>query len=400
VVPTNGDREQPEGGHVDLTFTEEQDLLRATVRDLCQKHSSPEIVRQLEGDPMGYRPELWTELAATGLLGLTIPDAEGGAGLTALELVVAYEEFGRALCWSPHFTSGVIGASVIGQGSDEQRAEWLPRIASGQVVLTAAWLEPERGCGPEGVQTAAEWDGDGFRVTGTKMLVPFASSATHLLTLVRTGAGERDIDLLLIEAGSAGIRVEPLTAMAHDAEAFVHCDGVRVPAGARLGDEGEGWRIWEEAATDGLIALAGYAVGGAARAHELSVEYAKEREQFGRAIGSFQGLAHPLAEMAVEVEGARTLAYEAAWARAMGRSASTLAAMAKLYAADVYRRATKLGHQVFGGIGFTTDIDMQLYFRRAKQLELTWWDPKYLEQRVAAAELDAETPFVSIEAGS
>jgi alkylation response protein AidB-like acyl-CoA dehydrogenase len=94
------------------------------------------------------------------------------------------------------------------------------------------------------------------------------------------------------------------------------------------------------------------------------------------------------------------LAYEAAWARAMGRGASTLAAMAKLYAADVFRRATKLGHQVFGGIGFTTDIDMQLYFRRAKQLELTWWDPKYLEERVAAAELDAETPLVSIDAGS
>ncbi|HEX9234704.1 MAG TPA: acyl-CoA dehydrogenase family protein, partial [Actinomycetota bacterium] len=124
------------------------------------------------------------------------------------------------------------------------------------------------------------------------------------------------------------------------------------------------------------------------------------RQQFGRPIGSFQGLAHPLAEMAMEVEGARTLVHEAAWARSMGRDARTLAPMAKLYASDVFRRATKLGQQVFGGIGFTVDIDMQLYFRRAKQLELTWWDPKYLEELVAAAELDAETPFVGIEAGS
>ena len=255
---------------MDLTFTEEQDLLRATVRELCRKHSSPEIVRQLEGDPTGYRPELWTELAATGLLGLTIPEADGGAGLTALELLVAYEEFGRTLCWSPHFTTGVIGASVLAHGTDEQRAEWLPRIASGDIVIGTAWLEPERGCGPDGAQTTAEWDGTGYRVRGTKMLVPFASSATHLLTVVRTGSGSRDIDLLLIEAGSPGIRLEPLAAMAHDTEAFVHFDSVQVPAAARVGDEGDGWRVWEEAATDGLIALAGYAVGGAARAQAAS----------------------------------------------------------------------------------------------------------------------------------
>jgi alkylation response protein AidB-like acyl-CoA dehydrogenase len=386
---------------VDLNFTEEQELLRATVRDLCQKHSSPEIVRQLEADPVGFRPELWQELAATGLLGLTVPEDFGGAGLSAQETVVAYEEFGRALCWSPHFTTSVLGTSLlVHAGTEEQRTEWLPKIVSGDVVLTTAWLEPERGCGPAGVQTTAQRDGDVYRVTGTKMLVPFAQSATRLLTLARTGPGERDIDLLLVDPAGPGVRIEPLTAMALDAESFVTFENAEVPESHRVAGEGEGWSAWEEAATDGLIALAAYAAGGAARAHELSVAYAKEREQFGRAIGSFQGLAHPLAEIAVEVEGARALTYEAAWARSMGRGAGTLAAMAKLYTADVFRRATKVGQQVFGGIGFTTDIDMQLYFRRAKQLELTWWDSRYLEDRVAAAELDAEQPFVSIDAGT
>ncbi|MFN2589514.1 MAG: acyl-CoA dehydrogenase family protein [Actinomycetota bacterium] len=386
---------------MDLTFTEEQELLRSTVRDLCASHSTMDIVRQLEGDPVGYRPELWRDLAATGLLGLTIPESAGGSGLTAVETVIAYEEFGRALCWTPHFTTSVPGVSLLVHGgTDQHRTEYLPRIAAGEEVLTTAWLEPERGCGPGGVQTTAEQIGDGFRITGTKVLVPFAASATRLICLVRTGQEPDAIDPFFIDPTAPGVEMEPLVAMAHDAESFVRFEGVEVPASNRVGEPGHGWRIWEEAATDGLIALAAYAVGGASRAHELSVEYAKDREQFGRPIGSFQGLAHPLAEMATEIEGAWTLVYEAGWARSMGRRAATLAAMAKMYSADVFRRATKLGHQVFGGIGFTTDLDMQLYFRRAKQLELTWWDPKYLEERVAAAELDAETPFVSIDAGT
>jgi alkylation response protein AidB-like acyl-CoA dehydrogenase len=386
---------------VDLNFTEEQELLRATVRELCAKHSSPEMVRQLEGDPVGYRPELWRELAATGLLGLTVPEQYGGAGLTTLDLAVVYEEFGRALCWTPHFTTAVIGASALrAGGTEEQKQDWLPRIAAGEAVLTTAWLEPERGCGPEGVQATAERDGESYRLNGTKMLVPFAASATRLLTLARTGPGDEDIDLFPVDPRSTDISIQPLTAMAQDAESLVAFDGAEVPASDRIGDEGSGWRTWEHAAVDGLIALAAYAVGGAARAHELAVDYAKERVQFDRPIGSFQAMAHPLAEMATEVDGARTLVYEAAWARSVGRGAKTLAAMAKYYGADVYRRSTKLGQQVFGGIGFTTDIDMQLYFRRAKQLELTWWDPKYLEEKIAAAELDAEVPFVSIDAGS
>src|SRR5436309_15763594 len=151
---------------------------------------------------------------------------------------------------------------------------------------------------------------------------------------------------------------------------------------------------------DGLIALAAYAVGGAERAHEMAVEYAKERVQFDRPIGSFQGIAHPLAETATEIQGAKVLVYEAAWARANKSSVGPLAAMAKLYAADVFKRTTRLGQQVFGGIGFIRDLDMQLYFRRAKQLEISWWGPRYLEEIVAAAELDAGTPFVGVDYGA
>jgi alkylation response protein AidB-like acyl-CoA dehydrogenase len=129
----------------------------------------------------------------------------------------------------------------------------------------------------------------------------------------------------------------------------------------------------------------------------MAVTYAKERQQFGKPIGSFQAIAHPLAESITEIHGGRVLAYEAAWARAAGKDASTLAAMAKLVCGEAFKRVTKLGQQVFGGIGFTRDIDMQLYFRRAKQLELTWFDPRVLEEKIAAAELDAPEPFVTVD---
>jgi alkylation response protein AidB-like acyl-CoA dehydrogenase len=157
-----------------------------------------------------------------------------------------------------------------------------------------------------------------------------------------------------------------------------------------------GWAAWQEASADALIALAGYATGGAERALEMAIEYAKEREQFGKKIGSFQGIAHPLADMATEIQGGKVLAYEAAWARAHGKPLGPLAAMAKMYTADVFKRVTKVGQQVFGGVGFTLEIDMQLYFRRAKQLELQWWEPRYLERVIAAAELDADKPFINV----
>lgn len=380
---------------MDLTFTEEQELLRETVRSLLAKQSSPEIVRELEGDPIGYRPDLWKELARLDLLGLAIPETYGGAGQSALETVIIYEEFGRALCSSPHFVTAVMGAALVqAGGTEKQRKELLPKIAAGDAILSIAWLEQGRGCAADGVQAVALKDGDGYRLRGEKILVPFAGSADRLVVLARTGRRTSDVGLFLVDPTAPGVATAPMRTMGADAASRVTFDGA--PAAERIGG---GWRTWEEASIDGQIALAAYALGGAERAHEMATAYAKERVQFGKPIGSFQAMAHPLADLATEIAGGKALAYEAAWARAGGRAVGPLAAMAKMYAADVFRRTTKFGQQVLGGIGFTVDIDMQLYFRRAKQLEVTWWDPRSLEERVAAAELDAERPFVSIDAG-
>ena len=371
---------------MDLTWTEEQVALREAVRDLCAKHATPEIVKALEEDLTGYREETWRELARMELLGLTVPEEYGGVGQTLLESVVVCEELGRSLLPSPYVVSSVIGAALIRtSGNDAQLAEWLPRLASGDAIMSVAWQEPERSATPAGVAVPS----DGGRLSGEKIMVPFGSSASRLIVLARNGD---EIGLYLVDPAGAGVSLRKTETLGSGADYQVTLDGA---AGERLGTGG--WTAFEEAMVDGWIAVAALAVGGSEAAHEMAVAYAKERVQFGKPIGSFQAIAHPLAETYTEIGGAKALVYEAAWARADGKDARTLAAMAKLYACDVYRRVTKLGQQVYGGIGFTRDIDMQLYFRRAKQLELSWFDPRALEELVAAAELDAPEPFVTVD---
>jgi alkylation response protein AidB-like acyl-CoA dehydrogenase len=381
---------------LDLSLTDEQELLRATLRAVCARFSDSAAVRSLEDDPIGYRADLWTALSELGLHDWGADD-DGSDGLSAVELAVVYEEFGRALCPSPHLVSSVLAAGLIRQaGTAEQKARWLGPLTAGTEVMTCAWAEPESSQEAAGIRLTATSKPDRIILRGAKTMVPFAAAASALLTLARSDTG---ISLYLIERDIPGLTLAQVMTLAADASYRVTYDDVTLSPGARLGPEGSGWGLWEEAMTDVMIAVASYAVGGAARAHELATDYAKERVQFDRPIGSFQGVAHPLADMAMEVEGARVLTYEAAWARAHGRDARTLAAMAKSYACDVFRRTTKVAHQVFGGIGFTRAIDIQLYYRRAKQLELSWWGPAELDRRIAAAELDAGQPYVTV-AGS
>lgn len=380
---------------MDLRLSEEQLLLRETMREVCARYATPLLVREMEDDPVGYRADLWRELADVGVLGILVPEEHGGAGLTEVEAALVCEELGRSLCPSPFVVSSVLSARLIERGgSAEQQERLLPVLAEGGHVVTLAWVEPGRGSGPDGVQLRAERAGGGHRLSGSKILVPFASSADHLLAPARTVDG---ITLFLVDRAAPGLTYRQVPTLASDASYRVDFDAVAVAEEARLGPDGSGWPLFEDAMNDALIALAAVAVGGAARAHELGTAYAKERVQFDRPIGSFQAVAHPLAEMAMEIEGARVLVYEAASTRAAGGPLGPLAAMAKLYACDVFRRTTKVAHQVFGGIGFTREIDIQLYYRRAKQLEITWWGPRDLEERIARAELDGERPFVTVD---
>ncbi|MFQ5514419.1 MAG: acyl-CoA dehydrogenase family protein [Myxococcota bacterium] len=375
---------------MDLEFSEEQQMLREMVRALCAELVPLDVVRKLEDDPIGYSADFWKQLGELGLIGLTLPERYGGGAQSALEAAILYEELGRALAPSPHFVSSVLCAgALLEAGSDAQKAEWLPRIASGEAILTPAWLEPRNGYGPRGVQLRATREGASYVITGTKLHVPFAQAASRLLVLVRSGDAKSDVDLLLVDPRARGVCMTQLFTLASDSQYRVDFEDVQVPESDRIDAAGSGWSTWERAMREGLICLAAQAIGGAERALEMTVQYARERKQFEKPLGAFQAIAHYLADAATELDGGRTLVHQAAWARARGRPHDRLASMAKLFACDVFRKLTATAQQIFGGVGFTIEYDIQLYFRRAKQLQLSWWDPPYLEELIARSVLDS-----------
>ena len=376
---------------MDLDFSEEQDMLREMVRGMCSASVPIEVVREMEDDPTGYPPSFWKQLAELDLLGLTLPEKYGGGGQSALECMIVYEEFGRTLCPSPHFVSSILGggALLLG-GSDQQKDTLLPKIVSGEAILTPAWLEPKHGYGPEGVQLAATIEGDTYRLSGTKQHVAFASAATQLIVLVRTGPAQTDIDLLLVDPTSPGIKMTQQFSLNSDTQYRVEFDDVRVPTANRIGQAQSGWKYWDEVMHEGIIMLAAQAIGGAEHSLDITVEYAKERKQFDKPLGAFQAISHYLADMATNLDGGRILVQEAAWARSVGKPIDRLAPMAKLNACDMFRDLTATAVQVWGGVGFTAEYDIQLFFRRAKQLQISWWDTRYLEELVASAILERE----------
>jgi alkylation response protein AidB-like acyl-CoA dehydrogenase len=374
---------------LDLDFDAEQEMLRDTVRGVCATHSPLSVVRQLEDDPTGYPTELWKQLGKLDLIGILLPEEYGGAGMTLIEGVVLYEELGRSLAPTPHFVSAVLcGGALARAGSDPQRAAWMGPIVTGDAILTPAWFEPENSGAPAGVQVRARADGDGFRISGTKRHVAYASSAARLVVLARTGDGPTDIDLFLVDPAAEGVALSQQKTIGSDAQYRVDLDNVAVTAADRIGEPGSGWRTWDAVMHDGCILLGAQAMGGARHALDITVQYSKDRFQFDKPLGAFQALAHYMADAETTVDGGTTLVHEAAWAGAEGRPLDRLAPMAKLFACQTYRDVTAMAQQVFGGIGFSVEFDIQLYFRRAKQLQISWWDTRYLEELVAAAVLD------------
>ena len=374
---------------MNLDFSEEQQVLRDTVRKLCAEYSPVAVVRAMEDDPKGVSEALWKQLAELGLLGVLIPEEHGGSAQTLLEAVIVFEELGRALAPSPAFESAVIGAGVLlAAGSAAQQKAWLPQLASGEAVLTPAWLEPQSGFGPAGVNLRARKSGKGYVLSGRKRHVTFASIASRLLVLARTGKKPEDVSLFLVDPQAAGVSMKQLKSLASDTQYDVTFENVRVAAEDRVGAENGGWNTWDEVMHDGIVVLAGLAMGGCERALEITVQYAKDRKQFDKPIGAFQAISHYLADAVTQLDGGKTLVYEAATARAQGKEVRRLAPMAKLFACETYREGTRICEQIWGGVGFTIEYDIQLYFRRAKQLQLTWWDTRHLEELIATDVLD------------
>ncbi len=374
---------------MDLGLSEEQEMLKNFARDFLEKECPEKYVRDMEEDERGYSPEVWSKMAEQGWQGLIIPEQYGGAGFCFLDLIVLLEEFGRALVPGP-FISTVVGGAipVLEAGSESQKQEYLPRIASGELIMTLAFTEPSASFEADGVATTATRDGDQYVLNGTKLFIQDANVATMMVVVARRpgSSGEDGISLFLLEAQSPGISIETLKTIASDKQCEVKLDNVRVPAANLLGEEGRGWDAMRRIIQKATVAECAYLVGLAQMDFEISVNYAKERVQFGRPIGSFQAIQHKAADMVTDVDGARFIMYRAAWAVAEGEpDAETQVHMAKSWCSDATRRVVAHGQQIHGGIGFTKDYKIQLFFRRQKRSELMWGDGDYHREKVADA---------------
>jgi len=381
---------------VDFGFSEEQELLRATARKFLENECPSSTVRKLMVTPEGTTPEFWAKLAEQGWLGLIFPEVYGGAALGVVDLVVLMEEMGRVVMPGPYLSTVVLGGlALLEAGSEAQKKQWLPRIAAGETRATLALTEPNARWDAQGVTaTAAATGGGAFTLSGTKLFVPDAHVADLLVVAARTGPGaggaaaagsEEGVSLFLVPRRAPGLEVTLLPTMDQTRKLCeVKLAGVRVPADALLGVPGQGWRPLRRVLERATVALCAEMCGGAQRVLEMTTEYAKIRVAFGKPIGAYQGVKHKAADMLVEVENAKSITYYTAWAVDENAPDATLAvSMAKACVSDAYRRVAGAGIQLHGGIGFTWEHDLHLYFKRAKSSEFTFGDATHHRERVA-----------------
>jgi alkylation response protein AidB-like acyl-CoA dehydrogenase len=371
---------------MDLGLSEQQDLLKNAARDFLEKEAPEKHVREMEDDEKGYSPELWKKMAELGWQGLIIPEQYGGQGFEFLDLIVLVEEFGRALVPGPFIPTGVGGAiALLEAGSDAQKQQYLPKIASGEHIWTLAFTEPSARFDAEGVELQAKADGAGYVLNGTKLFIRDAHVADYMTVVARTGGkGEDGITLFIVDAKSPGISHTVLKTIASDKQCEVKFENVKVSKDNVLGAPGKGWEIFERIAKKGTVIECAYLVGLAQKDFEISVQYAKDRIQFGRPIGSFQAIQHKAADMVTDVDGARFIMYKAAWSVQENTPEADMDVhMAKAWCSEATRRVVAHGQQIHGGIGFTKEYIVQLYFRRQKASELAWGDADFHREHVA-----------------
>jgi alkylation response protein AidB-like acyl-CoA dehydrogenase len=369
-------------------LTDEQQAIRSTAREFLAARYKSERIRELAESEHGFEPSDWEEMAELGWPGLALPEEWGGQGLGIVDLAVLFEEMGYALAPSPLLSTTVAGLALATNGTDQQRERWLRPLAAGEARGTIALFDAGTPATIGGFEMEARADGDGVVLDGEKVLVMNAASADFFL--VATSDGRRH----LVERGTDGVNISAEKSIDLTRRLYsVNFDGVRVDAEATLDGGQEDYLpvLWRA-----CVAIAAESTGVAQRTMEMAVEYAKDRQQFGRPIGAYQAVSHRCAQMLLETENSRSAVYGAAWAADAEPDSLPLAAsMAKAYAADAGWRVPDASIQVHGGIGFTWEHDLHFFLKRGKANAATFGDARWHRERVAdlvLAEVDAPVP--------
>jgi len=354
---------------MDFSFDDQQQAIARLARQILGDGATHERLRQIErsGSPR-YDRELWRRLADAGLLGIAIPEAHGGGGLGFVELMLVLEEIGRTTAPVPYLETTVLGALAVAEfGSAAQRESVLPGVVRGDVILTAALVEPETD--PLAPTSTAERAGAGWVLRGTKLCVPAAQVAHQMLVPARTGPD--GVGIFLVSVDVPGLTITPLDTTSGQPEARVDLEQVRVDAGAMLGTPAAGRAIVAWIVERAQAALAAVALGCCEESLRLTAEYVKTRKQFDQPIAMFQAVAHRTANAYIDTEGIRLTVWQAASRLAAGERAATEVALAKFWAAEAGHRIVHAAQHLHGGVGVDRDYPLHRYFLYARQLELT-----------------------------
>jgi len=359
-------------------------MLKKTARDFLADKCPKKFVKQMEESETGYSTDLWQEMAELGWMGLAFPEKYGGGDMNFLDLAVLLEEMGRACLPGPFFSTVVLGGlPILDVGSEEQKQEYLPKLIRGEKILTLALSEPGYQNYDASSVTVEAIPADGnYAIKGTKLFVPDAHIADYLLCVARTKP-KNGITIFLADAKNPKINYTILKSIAGDKLCEVVFDQMPVPRANILGQLNQAGDAVQKIIERAAVAKCCEMVGNIQRALEMTVDYAKERKQFDRPIGSFQIIQHYCADMATDVDGVRFSTYQAAWMLSEGLPCTKEAAIAKAWAGEASQRVIALAHQIHGAIGVTMEHDLHFHTRRAKAGELAFGDANFYREIVA-----------------
>ena len=358
---------------MDFGFTEEQRMLRDSVRKLLQKHATPDYVRKHDRERT-YPEELFQAWAEAGLLGLPFPEEYGGSGGSLMDMVIVAEEIARVSAdLVMAYTGGIFcGLNVLRKASEEQKRYWLPKFLAGEIKFSISMSEPDAGSDIGAMRTTAVKDGNEWVIDGTKIWASTAGAKNNVICLyVKTDTKahyRQGLSLFLVDNDAPGLTLRKLDMLGRRATGTYELifDKVRVPPDRLVGGENKGWDcVMSGLQVERATSSAGN-VGAAQGVIDLALQYAKDRKQFGRPIGANQAIAHMLADMQTEVEAARTLMWRAAWMVSSGQDALREITMAKLFTSETYVKIANQAMQILGGMGYSEEFDMARHYRDAR----------------------------------
>ncbi len=376
---------------MDLELSEDQQMLQQGVREFLEGTCTITTVRELQEDgSSGHSADLWQKLADGGWLGMALPEEYGGSGSSLFDLGLVYEEAGRVLLPTSFFSTMQAALLIERLGTDEQKSEYLAKIANGEMVGTVAFAELDVLHDPRYLRTTAKQEkGGNWVLSGQKAFVQNAAVADPFIVIARTGTGGTDgVTAFLVPAGSNGVSVTAQRTFAKDNQGLVSFDNVALDGSAVLGGEagvGTAWASYESMLEAATALQSMEMAGGAQKVLETTVNYVKDRVQFGVPIGSFQAVQHFAADMATQVDGAKLTAMQALWLISEGYPATREVAIAKSAANEAYVFVTTQAHQLHGGMGYVREADLHLWSQRAKATELSLGNTDFHLDRLATA---------------